>query len=305
MLLLIIAPRSEGKTLPHLLLCVVMLLLIVAARHNMIRFVYVPALICFLISNPALGDTGFLDRQVTIRGSAYRYQVYVPEGFNPGRKWPVIVFLHGNGANGVDGIRQTDTGLARAIRRDRARVPAIVVLPQASPGSRWSSPPMQKQTLACLEAAAREFNGDPDRVYLMGYSMGGQGVLRIASRWPGRFAALVDISGTVIAKSPSATEQHVAIDVQTHSFLTAPDIYRALAQLIGVTPIWIFHGDNDESVPVDQSRRLVSALRATGATARYTEYKGAGHSIAERALEEPDLLPWLLSQTRKQTGPSR
>lgn len=131
--------------------------------------------------------------------------------------------------------------------------------------------------------------------------MGGQGVLRLSSRWPDRFAALVDISGTVIAKSPSATNEQVALDVQTHSFLTAPDIYKALALKIAATPIWIFHGDTDQSVPVEQSRQLVSALRSAGATVRYTEYSGAGHSIEERALAEPELLPWLLSQTRKRS----
>ena len=129
--------------------------------------------------------------------------------------------------------------------------------------------------------------------------MGGQGVLRLASRWPERFAALVDISGTVIAKSPSATNEQVALDVQTHPFLTAPDLYRALAQLIAVTPIWIFHGDTDASVPVEQSRQLVSALKSASAHVRYTEYPGASHAIDERALSEPELLTWLLSHTRK------
>jgi len=266
----------------------------------MSRRVLIIGVFFFLLPNAALAETGFLDRKVTVGGTAYRYQVYVPADFKPSHKWPVIVFLHGNGARGVDGLSQTDTGLASIIRRDRAQVPAIVVFPQADPSSRWSSPAMQEQVLACLNAAAREFNGDADRFYLIGYSMGGQGVLRISSRWPNRFAALVDISGTVIATSPSATKQQVALDVQTHPFLNAPDIYRALAQRIAGTPIWIFHGDTDSSVPVEQSRQLVNALRSAGATVRYTEYSGAGHSIDERALSEPKLLPWLLSQTRKQ-----
>ena len=247
----------------------------------------------------ALADTGFIDRKVTVGNATYRYQVYVPADFDRSHKWAVIVYLHDNGARGVDGIRQTATGLASVIRRDRARVPAIVVFPQADPSSRWSNPVMHEQILACLDATTKEFNGDADRVYLMGYSMGGQGVLRLASRWPNRFAALVDISGTVIAKSPSATNPQVTLDLQTHPFLNAPDLYRALAQLIAATPIWIFHGDADQSVPVEQSRQLVSALKSAGATVRYTEYAGADHSIEERALSEAELLPWLLSQTRK------
>lgn len=263
------------------------------------RCVRVIGILLLLFPTAALADTGFLDRKVTIGSAAYRYQVYVPADFNSSHKWPVIVFLHDNSARGVDGLSQTNTGLANVIRRDRARVPAIVVFPQANPSSRWSSPTMHEQVLACLDAAAREFNGDADRVYLIGYSMGGQGVLRLASRWPDRFAALVDISGTVIAKSPSATKEQVAIDVHTHAFLNAPDLYRALALLIAATPIWVFHGDADQSVPVEQSRQLVSALKSAGATVRYTEYAGAGHSIEERALSEAELLPWLLSQTRK------
>ena len=259
------------------------------------RLVLIIGVVFLLIPSAALADTGFLDRKATVGGTAYRYQVYVPADFNPGHNWPVIVYLHSNGAGGVDGLSHTNTGLASVIRRDGARVPAIVVFPQADPTSRWSSPVMQEQVLACLDAAAREFNGDADRFYLVGYSMGGQGVLRISSRWPNRFAALVDISGTVIATSPSATKQQVALDVQTHPFLNSPDIYRALVQLIPVTPIWIFHGDTDQSVPVEQSRQLVNALRSASAPVRYTEYTGAGHAIEERALAEPELLPWLLA----------
>ena len=263
------------------------------------RLVRIIGVIFLLLPSAALADTGFVDRKVTVGGTAYRYQVYVPADFKPNHKWPVIVYLHGNGVRGVDGLSQTDSGLASVIRRDRARVPATVVFPQADRTSRWSSPSMQEQVLACSDAAAREFNGDADRFYLVGHSMGGQGVLRISSRWPNRFAALVDISGTVIATSPSATKQQVALDVQTHPFLNSPDIYRALAQLIAVTPIWIFHGDTDQSVPVEQSRQLVNALRSASASVRYTEYTGAGHEIEERALSEPDLLPWLLAQRRK------
>jgi predicted peptidase len=267
------------------------------AINRRVRFIGV---LFLLLPGAALADTGFVDRKVTIGGTAYRYQVYVPANFNASHKWPVIVFLHSNGAQGVDGLSHTTTGLASMIRRDQTRVPAIVVFPQAHPGSRWSSPVMQEQMLACLDATAKEFNGDADRFYLIGYSMGGQGVLRISSRWPHKFAALVDISGTVIAKSPTATNEQVATDVQTHPFLVAPDIYRGLALLIALTPIWVFHGEVDSSVPVEQSRRLVRALRSAGATVRYTEYSGAGHDIENRALAEPELLPWLLSQTRKQ-----
>ncbi len=75
-------------------------------------------------------ETGFLDRIVTVGGSTYRYQVYVPQSYDQEASWPVILFLHGAGERGSDGIFQTEVGLGPAIRRRPDRYPAIVVFPQ-------------------------------------------------------------------------------------------------------------------------------------------------------------------------------
>ncbi len=63
-------------------------------------------------------ETGFLDRSVTVGGAEYRFQVYVPRGFNKKQTWPIIVALHGGGEYGSDGMRHTKVGLAPAIRRN-------------------------------------------------------------------------------------------------------------------------------------------------------------------------------------------
>src|SRR6266446_5048302 len=60
-----------------------------------------------LISSGAFGETGFLDRSVTFQGERYSYQVYVPANYTPASSWPVIVFLHGNGVQGDDGMKPT------------------------------------------------------------------------------------------------------------------------------------------------------------------------------------------------------
>lgn len=260
------------------------------------------ALTVFFVFNSAasaLADTGFLDRQVTIERESYHYQVYVPPEFPADKKWPVIVYLHGNGAQGDDGIKQMTGGLAGLIRSGRSHIPAIVVFPQARRGTRWSTPVMEDQVIASLEATVKEFACDSSRLYLIGYSMGGQGVLRMASRWPDRFAALVDISGTVIARSPSATDRDIAMDIRTHPWLAEEDLYSALAQIIREVPIWIFHGKKDDKVPVEQSRHLAEALRGKGVGVRYTEYADGGHDIFEKAIREPELFTWLFTQKRK------
>src|SRR3712207_5602494 len=124
----------------------------------------------------------------------------------------------------------------------------------------------------------RETGADPRRVYLTGVSMGGYGVWHMASRHPGRFAALVSICGG----SP----------------LRAGDRFAPIAERVARTPAWVFHGADDRVVPVGESRQMVEALRAAGAgeRLRYSEYEGVGHNVWMQALREEGLLPWLLAQ---------
>ena len=250
-----------------------------------------------LTSLPSLAaaDTGFLDRTVTLNTETYRYQVYVPLDWNSQQKWPVILFLHGAAEKGTDGALQTNVGLGPAIRSDRTRFPAVVVFPQSRSEQNWTLAPMQEQALAALDAASKEFNGDADRTYLAGLSNGGSGVVRIASRYPSRFAAVIDICGRI---EPASPEGQIA-DAKLHPFLQQQDPFSALAKTISRIPIQIFHGSSDATVPVGQSRRLFTELQSIGAPAHYTEYPGVGHNSWDKAFAEPSLMPWLLAQRRK------
>ena len=89
-------------------------------------------------------ETGFLNRTIAVDGVDHRYVVYVPRGFNAATQWPVILFLHGSGEAGTDGLLQTELGLPRAIRRHQERFPAIVVMPQVDDGKWWSDSGMEK-----------------------------------------------------------------------------------------------------------------------------------------------------------------
>lgn len=240
-------------------------------------------------------ETGFLDRSVVVSGISYRYQVFVPAGWSPRRRWPVILFLHGVGERGDDGVRQTDVGLPHEIRRRAADFPVVVVMPQCRGGSTWRDPTMLAQALAALDRSVREFRGDPARVYATGLSMGGYGVWELASRVPGRFAAYVPVCGGV-----RATKSYPEIRVGLANDPAVADPYAELARRVGRTPTWIFHGGADPVVPVDEARRMRAALAAAGADARYTEYPGVGHGSWVNAYAEPGLVPWLFAQRRPQ-----
>ena len=80
--------------------------------------------------------------------------------------------------------------------------------------------------------------------------------------------------------------------------LDSTDPYAELAQGIGHTPAWLFHGDADNVIPVSESRRLYQALQAQGGPVRYTEYAGVGHDSWTPAYAEPEFMPWLLAQRK-------
>ena len=155
---------------------------------------------------------------------------------------------------------------------------------------------MQDLVIAQLDRTIAEFKGDPARVYLMGYSMGGASVYRIGYRWPEKFAALVVIAGFVVppARAPAAS---VTLDQQTNAFAAASDPFTALANRIGKIPIWIYQGDSDQTVPVDQARRLVAALKAVASPIRYTEGAGIDHlASAQNGYADPQMVAWLFAQ---------
>ena len=242
---------------------------------------------CHLSS--ASRQRGFLERALAIGPEVYRYQVFLPVGWQPRKSWPVVLFLHGNGERGDDGWRQTLAGIGPAIRRHPERVPAIVVLPQCRRGLWWTHASMERMALAALEASVRDFGGDPERVFLTGISMGGYGAWSLAARHPGRFAALAPICGGVVPPpGVEVPEDHPPVKF-------SPDPYRNMAVRIGATPVWIFHGTEDPRVPVSESRRMAGALRALGKPVRFSEYAGVGHDSWEQAYAEPDFFAWLLS----------
>jgi predicted peptidase len=234
-------------------------------------------------------QTGFLDGVVTVAQHDYRYQVYVPRSYDPGQRWPVILFLHGAGERGEDGLLQTVVGLGDAVRRDPARFPALVVFPQSPADAQWAGAPAEA-AMAALEAVMARYATDPDRVYLTGISMGGNGAWYLAYRHPDRFAAVVPICGWV-ESHPRFSRGQVVPGQDGEPF-------HALAHRLAGVPIWIFHGDADTAVPVEQSRRAAAALEAAGADVRYTELPGVGHNSWDPAYQSSELSHWLFQQRR-------
>jgi predicted peptidase len=160
-------------------------------------------------------------------------------------------------------------------------------MPQCRKNRWWTEEAMQNQALKAFEQSIKEFNGDRDRLYLTGISMGGYGSWSVAAKYPGKFAAIAPVCGGV---RPPPT-----VPVPEAAKLTdlSVDPYAAIARSVGKTPVWIFHGGADTVVPTEESRKMNEALVAAGGNVKYTEYEKVGHNSWDKAYADPELMKWM------------
>jgi predicted peptidase len=236
--------------------------------------------------------SNFLDRSVTLGDNEYRYRVWLPPHYTKLHHWPVILFLHGSGERGDDNLRQVTIGLGPALERLSDRYKSVIVFPQCRLGHEWYGE-MELQAMAALESSIREFHGDRRRVYLTGISMGGSGAWTFA-RHRRKFAAVVPICGEIARDPTDPFPIEPPPDVAR--IVGAPDPYGALAEAIGPTPVWAFHGTDDDEVPVSESRNMVEALRRSGGNVTYTEYPGITHDSWDLAYADAAMARWLFQQ---------
>ena len=232
----------------------------------------------------------FINRKVRLGNKTYPYMVYLPPARERSHKLPILLFLHGAGERGNDGHMQTQVGMGPAIRKNPERFKElIVVFPQAPAQTRWLQEPASA-AMQALNQTIEEFNGDSKRIYLSGISMGGYGAWYLSTEYPNRFAAVVPVCGGIL---PSASVTSVR---QLPRTIGSKEPYKVAAKAAPGVPIWIFHGEKDDVIPVSESRQMFEELKRLGARVRYSEYPEVEHNSWDRAYAEPELWKWLLAQ---------
>ena len=230
-------------------------------------------------------DTGFLNRLIELHGVTYHFQVYLPEEWrrDDGKQWPIILFLHGRGERGSEGMWQTQFGLPEAVRNHPDRWPFVIVMPQCPQGANWTDPTMLELAMGALNQESAEFHGDAVRTYLTGISLGGYGAWELARLRPQRWAAIAIAAGGVFWSYDPERWQESSI---------LPAEY---ARAVGHTPVWLFYGSLDMVVSPRQSELMFDAFKAAGGDIRLWIYQGLPHDCWSRAYDEPELPLWLLA----------
>lgn len=236
----------------------------------------------------------FLRREMVNNGDTLRYRILEPVNKKPGKKYPLIVFLHGSGERGNDNEKQlTHGGKLFVDSANRAAHPAYIIFPQCPGGQSWARfaregdrsdslgglvfkselPPTRPLEMVSmlLDSIVASGSVRKNQVYIGGLSLGGFGTFEMLWRKPNFFAAAFPICG---GGDPLKTKE-----------------YKKL-------PMWIFHGDMDEAVRVGNSRLMAGTLKAKGSPVKYSEYPGVNHNSWDNAFAEPSLLDWIFKQKK-------
>ncbi|MDZ4832827.1 MAG: alpha/beta fold hydrolase [Candidatus Melainabacteria bacterium] len=228
--------------------------------------------------------------------SPHEIVAYRPDNFAEIDKLPVIIFLHGSAERGLDpGQPLKDIGYVVS----DYWLPALVMFPQCHPDYRAFYGEMEERVLFSINRAINELNGDPKRIYLIGFSMGGSSCLWLAARHPELFAGIVCIAPGITwigAEPPPRFPTDVT--EMFESMFVVPNRMEGIAKNVHQAPIWFIQGTHDEPCPIDETRTLITELRKLGSDPKVTEYEGAGHDILSTALREPGLFDWLFAQHR-------
>lgn len=210
------------------------------------------------------------DTMEIVVNETLKYYLYFPEGYEAkaDEKFPLLLFLHGGGESGDSLVTVKRNGPPKLIAQGK-KFPFLILAPQNPYRNKWWNTRAVKQLLDTIVAHNAV---DAERIYLTGLSRGGGAAWEMAVQYPGTFAAMAVVCG--MAPVPYASW-----------------IDREL-------PIWVFHGDQDKSIPVAESDTMVTKLKEMGYNVQYTRYKGVGHDAWIQAYETDELYDWFAGQRK-------
>ena len=196
-----------------------------------------------------------------------RYVIRFPEGYEKGKRYPVLFFFHGAGTRGSDLSKLTGNPFfTNASAIDRYSF--IVVAPQCSENT-WFDMFERLKSLV-RQVAAADF-ADSDRIYAIGASMGGYATWQMAMSMPDVFAAIVPICGGGM-------------------YWNAPRLKNL--------PVWAFHGEKDTVVLVEETKKMVAAVSKAGGNVKMTLYPENKHDAWTDTYRNDEVFTWMLSHKK-------
>ena len=199
--------------------------------------------------------------------------------------YPLVICLHGAGGRGDDNtgrgcyaydvLKQTE---------NRENYPCYIFFPQCPTGEQWVDTPWNlgnynigdveasdemEFVIHFIDSIINNYSIDKSRIYVTGQSMGGFGTWDLILRRPELFACAIPVCG----------------GGDTSKVNRIKDL-----------PIWIFHGSEDDIIPVEASREMYNSLKRLNNKVMYTEFEGVKHGSWIPAWNNEELVEWMFNQ---------
>jgi predicted peptidase len=221
------------------------------------------------------------------------YRIYIPEDYDESKEYPLLIFLHGNSAQGNDNEKHYGIVKYAFLSPYSPVYDSIVVVPQCPEGLWWHDSKGTIDMLADLMDYINErYSTDSTRQYVSGISMGGQGSWEMAIHRPEKVSAIMPVAGVGYGFHSGLEGAESIIDLN-------PDMLDVNIRMIY---------DNDDGYsPGWYNRQLYAALIDAGATnITYYETQGLGHDVCGEyaGYYNTSHLDWLYAQRRETVGPS-
>lgn len=216
-----------------------------------------------------------------VDGSPQFCRAYLPAEYDPAKKWPLVLQLHGyNGANPAYVRWWSADQRHAAVDAGYPSHQGVIYLEPHGRGNTQYLGMGDNDVLRVVSEAKRLFSVDEDRVYLTGDSMGGWGTWNVATRHPDLVAAIAPVFGGVDYHS-QLSEEELARLTPLDRFFHEKQSSWAMAEGLLNVPVLVHHGDADQAVNVEYSRWAMRLLQRWGYDARYHEYPGRIHEALD------------------------
>jgi predicted peptidase len=195
--------------------------------------------------------------------SGARYSVAVPSDHKMNRAAPLVLVLHYGGT--VTPYYGTHA-LTEIFEPGLRKLGAIMVAPDCT-GEDWTDPQAEEDVLAILDRVMAEYNIDPKRILITGYSMGGIGTWYLAPRHPDLFSAALVVSG-----------------YPPQGVLDEP----------WTTPLYVIHSRADEILPYEATTTVVEELQGRGVPVELDLKGTLGHYQMDMFIKPiKEAVPWI------------
>jgi len=211
-------------------------------------------------------------------GNQLAYNVSVPDDYGSRLDWPLMLYFHGNGGQGTNGQNKPP---ASSLWKEKV----VLIAPQSGPlnSNNWWQKDQREAAKDILDYELSRLNVNPDKIIIIGQSMGGYCSFLFARDYPEVPSVVVPISG--------GWGNFNGGNASTSGYPSNMAPWNHI-------PYWIFHGKNDTTVRIASSAQAYDLMTEDGIHTKFTTYIHQAHKPRHHIYNSQMFYDWAFAQDR-------